>query len=116
MNIEKLIEHNREMEAIIIRFNNSPIIFLLHYSEMLDGIKFEDRNNNFSDLKDDQFAHVKVNFIKKNYLVDNHFGHYDYEITPLSTYSIQSDGPKINIMRAIKDGEFKNIVKSVLNS
>lgn len=116
MNIEKLIEHNREMEAIVIKLNDSPIIFLLHYGKMLDGVRFEDRDNNFSNLNDDQFVHVKVNFTKKNYLVDNHFGHYDYEIQPLSTYSIQSDVPNVNIMRAIKDGEFEGIVKSALNS
>jgi len=116
MNIEKLIDHNREMEGIVILLNDTPIIFLLHQGEMLDGIKFEDRERQFKNLRDDQFVHVTVNFTRKAYLVDNHFGHYDYEITPLSTYSIQGDGPKINIMRVIKDGEFKDVVKSAINS
>lgn len=116
MNIEKLIDHNREMKGIVILLNDTPIIFLLHQNEMLDGIRFEDKEGQFKNLRDDQFVYVTVNFIRKAYFIDNHFGHYDYEITPLSTYSIQGDGPKINIMRVIKDGEFKNVVKSAINS
>lgn len=114
MNIEKLIEHNTEMDGIVINLSNTPIVFILHHNKLLDGIRFEDRGQ-FKSLRDDQFVHVKINFIKKNYLVDTHFGHYDYEILPLSTYSIQGDGPKVSIMKVIKDGEFEGIIKSALN-
>lgn len=114
MNIEKLIENNLEMDGIVIRINDTNILFLLHYDNLLDGIRVNLQNS--ESLRDDQFSHVHVTFEKKNYYVDHFFGYYDYTIKTLSTYSVNSDGSDLTIMKIIKDGEFEGVVRSALKS
>lgn len=117
MKLTALIENSkRELNGIMTYANNRLFFFPMHKSRMLSGIDAHAKSPQFDGLRPDQFIYVQAIFTKVPYTKTDMVEGYKTDIRELERFSLKSEqNPEITTYQTMKDGEFVNIVRSVLN-
>ena len=118
MDLDILIEtSNEKISGVITRSGNNFYFFPVIGETIYDGLNINDKSKQLEALKSHQFIYVDITFHKKPYDTKNIFKNYQYSIDIKETFSIQSEeNPNATVVQAMKDGEFKNIVKQALEA
>lgn len=116
MELGILIENsNEKLSGVVTRSGSNFYFFPIVGETIYDGVNINDKKQQLEALKPYQFILVEAGFDKKPFETNNIFKNYEYTLDIKETFSIKSEeNPKATVLQAMKDGEFKNIVKQAL--